>query len=94
MKEFENDILTMIENIEFRRVSDEFLKKLDEDIRKISSSEKMFVPADKTQNFYQIDKYTYEKILTENITKTYKKSSTTLLNKINMEAKRITKKFR
>ena len=93
MKEFENDILTMIENIEFRRVSDEFLKKLDEDIRKINSSEKIFVPADKTQNFYQIDKYTYDKILTENVTKTYKKSSTTLPNKINMEAKRIAKKF-
>ena len=70
MKEFENEILTMIENIKFRRVSDKFLKKLDEDIRKINSSEKMFVPADKTQNFYHIDKYTYNKILTENVTKT------------------------
>ena len=93
MKEFENDILMMIENIEFRRVSDEFLKKLDEDIRNINSSEKMFVPADKTQNFYQTDKYTYDKILTENVTKTYKKSSTTLPNKINTEAKRVAKKF-
>ena len=93
MKAFENDILTMIENIEFRRVSDEFLKKLDEDIKKINSSEKMFVPADKTQSFYQIDKYTYNKILTENVTKTYKKSSKTLRNKVNMEAKKIAKKF-
>ena len=63
-KEFENDILTMIENIKFRRVSDEFLKKFGEDIRKINSSEKIFVPADKTQNFYQIGKYTYHSILT------------------------------
>ena len=60
----------MIENIKFRRVSDEFLKKFGEDIRKINSSEKIFVLADKTQNFYQIDKYTYNKILTENVTKT------------------------
>ena len=74
----------MIKNMEFRRVCDKFLKKLDEDIRKIKSSEKMFFRADKTQNFYQIDKYTYDKILTENLTKTYKKSSTTLPNKINM----------
>ena len=48
MNEFENDILRMIENIEFRRVSDEFLKKLYKDIRKINSWEKTLVPVDKT----------------------------------------------
>ena len=39
------------ENIQFRTVSDEFLNKLNEDINKIWSSDKLFVSADKTQNY-------------------------------------------
>ena len=35
MKDFENDLLKLIESIQFRTVSDEFLNKLNEDINKI-----------------------------------------------------------
>ena len=52
------------------------------DIGNIKSSSKIFVPADKSRNIYKLDK-----LLTETITKTYKKSSRTKVNKMNYNAK-------
>ena len=43
----------------------------------------------KSCNIYKLEKDDYDKLLTENITKTYKKSSRTNVNKINYNAKRI-----
>ena len=67
IKGFEKDLRKMIENIQFRRVSSAFLLKLNEDIKNIKSSKKMFISADKTQNFYEIKKEDHEKILHENV---------------------------
>ena len=92
MKDFENNLLKLIENIPFRTVSDKFLNKLNEDINKILSSDKLFASADKTQNYYKITKE--NKILHDNITKIYKKMQSSLPKKINMEAKKIAKSFR
>ena len=88
MKGFENDLLTLIENIHFRTVSDKFLNKLNEDINKIRSSDKLFVPTDKTQNYYEITKENYNKILHDNIRKTFEKGQPPLPKKINIETKK------
>ena len=93
MKNFQNDLLKLIENIQLRTVSDKFLNKLNEDINKIRPSDKLFVSADKTQNYYEITKENYNKILYDNITKTYKKAQPSLPKKINVEAKKIAKSF-
>ena len=62
MKGFINDLTKMIENIEFRKVSSAFLLKLNEDIKNIKSSKKMFITADKKQYFYKIKKEDHEKM--------------------------------
>ena len=64
------------------------------DISKIKSSPSIFVPADKTANMYEMPPDNYKKLLYENITKTYKKSTSRLENSINMEAKYIAKKIK
>ena len=87
MKEFEKDIQTMIESIKFRSSQNEFQKKLKEDIKLINSSKNALLSGDKTQNFYEINKEDYEKIIHENVTKTCKKSDVSLPKKINKEAK-------
>ena len=74
-------------------VSKEFLNKLNEDIYKIRSSDKMFVSADKTRNYYKITEENYNKILHDNITKTYKKAQPSLPKMIDMEARKTTKIF-
>ena len=89
MISFEEDMLKMIESIKFRKVNNDFQKKLGSDIQRIKKTDKMFIPADKTRNFYQVEKQQYAKLLRDNITKTYKKADPTMYDEINMDAKRI-----
>ena len=93
MKNFENELLLMVKNIEFKNVKNEFQEKLKEDINEIKTSDKMFVAADKSRHIYKMEKQQYTKLLTENITKTYKKSNKKKLSNINFIAKKITKKL-
>ena len=78
----------MIKNIEFRNQHDEFQDQLQQDIKKINSSTKAFIPADKTTNFYEVDKPTHDNSM-DNLTSTYKKASTNIIRNINNEAKNI-----
>ena len=94
LKMFENDMIKMIENIKFKATSNEFLDLLQKDVRKIRSSNKVLVQADKTQIFYQLDKENYKKILNDNVTKIYQKTQTTTKKQIDYEAKKIATKFK
>ena len=48
----------------------------------------MFIFADKTNNIYVMKPQDHEKLITENITKTYQKVTDKLEKAINMEAKK------
>ena len=69
--------------MQFRRVKHDFQNRLKNDIRSVQS---------KTKNIYQMEKSHYEKLLTDNITKTDKQSNNNLYNSINLVAKHIAKK--
>ena len=79
----------MVKSIEFTNVKSQFLNKLNADVKEINKSKKLLVFADKTSNMYSMNKEHYEKLLHENITKSYKKSANTTLEDINNEAKEI-----
>ena len=51
----------------------------------IKQTDKVIVPADKTTNMYKVDKRTYEKLLTDNVTKTYKKCGDNIKSQIDVE---------
>ena len=53
----------------------------------------MFVSADKTRNMYGLDSKEYDKLLTNNVTKSYKKSNIKTVNEINKEANVLTEKL-
>ena len=53
----------------------------------------MFIFADKSSNIYKAALREYKKLLKDNITKSYKKSTDRLEKAINMEAKNIAKKI-
>ena len=89
LDKFEADLLNMVHNIKFRNVNNKFQNKLNEDISKIKKSTKAFIPADKTSNFYKLDKTQHHKLLRDSITTTYKKASTDAANIIDSEAKSI-----
>ena len=69
----------MVRKIEFERVSSEFQSNLSKDIKRINEDPLLFIPADKTNNLYKLSKDNYNKLLTDNITKSYKKKQTLLL---------------
>ena len=68
---FEDDLFHMVETIKFRKTTNSFQENLKRDVNKIQSSTKIFVPADKTRNYYELDKDHHDKLLRENITKNY-----------------------
>ena len=72
LRAFEDDVARLIENVKFRDVNNEFMKELERDKKKIKSSTNIFVPADKTRNYYEMHPSYYTKLLTENVTKSYK----------------------
>ena len=75
-------------------MKDDFQTKMKNDISKIKSSANVFVSTDKTTNLYEMPPNDYKKLLYENITKTYKKSTNRLGHAINMEAKHIAKNIK
>ena len=89
MKPFENDLIKMIENVQFRKVNNNFQTTMKDDIRKIKNSKKLLIPADKTRNLYELDKAQYEKLMKDNITKSYKKADARAYDEINVEARDI-----
>ena len=91
MEAFEKELLDIIPNIKFRSVIDAFQKKLKEDIPKIKQSPNIFVFADKTGNIYEMPEQQHNKLLHDNVTKTYKKAPPKLKTSVNLEAKNIAK---
>ena len=89
LENLENELLFLIKNIQFRKVNNNFQSQLNENIKQIKGDSKIFVPADKFRNIYKMDKETYEKLLHENITKTYKKTGKKRVGAINIDAKKI-----
>ena len=65
---FEQDLYIMIKNTEFKFVSKNFQRQINDYIKTINSGDKVFVSADKSQNIYKIDKDQYAILLNGNIT--------------------------
>ena len=72
---FEEDLIQMVKEINFRKVKNDFHKKLSDDIRKIQRSDKTVTQAKKTSNMYRLKKEEYNKFLNDSITATFKKVS-------------------
>ena len=55
LKSFEEDVIRMIENIQFRNVNDQFINTLERNKQKIKASPNVNIFADKTRNIYETD---------------------------------------
>ena len=81
----------MVQNIEFTNVKSNFQMQLSNDVKNIKKNPKLLIPADKSNNLYELTIEEYNKLLIENISKTYKKNSACAINAINTEAKAFAK---
>ena len=86
---FEHDLYDMVRNTEFKYTPNKFQQQLRNDTKLIRQNDRVIVPADKTNNMYKISVSEYNKLLTENITKSYKKAESSTMKSINKEAKSI-----
>ena len=88
---FEEELIHLVKEVKFRKVRNNFQKKLSDDIKMITSSSKTLTPADKTSNMYRLETCQYKKLLNDSITTTYKKTNRKLESKINTAGKKFAK---
>ena len=75
LKAFEEDLYNMVCSIEMKHHHDPFQQQLSKDVREIRSSKEVYVPADKTNNYYRMSGDKYRQLLTDNVTREYQHSS-------------------
>ena len=69
------------------------MNDLNKDIKEVNSCTKALIFADKSKNLYEVEKDTYEKMIHDSITKTYKKADPYTKDKIDTEAKTLATKL-
>lgn len=89
LKAFESDVLKLIEDVEFRTVSDDFQEKLKKDVERFRNTDDLIVKADKTKSMYRVSGEKYQKLMRDNITKHYRAAPDSLRDEINADAKAI-----
>ena len=67
---FEKDLIALVKNVKFRKVKNQFQKKLQQDIKMIRTSDKTMTIADKTNNMYWLSKDQYNILWNKAITST------------------------
>ena len=86
LRPFEDAMTKLIQNIKFKDTKCSFQSKLSSDIRnKIKKPNTLLIPADKTTNFYAMNPTSYNKLIQENVTKTYKKANDELVEKLDSQ---------
>ena len=86
---FENELISLVKNIKFRKAINHFQDQLQQDLKRMKASNKTMTFADKTTNIYRLTREEYEKKVNESITTTYKKASNNIKKKINAAVKKV-----
>lgn len=86
---FENALYKMVRAIKFRRNNNQFQCQLARDSKAIKNSTKLLVEADKTTNLYKLDVSTYNNLLNDNVTASYRIDNNNTVSELNKEAKNI-----
>ena len=86
---FENELISLVKNIRYRKVRNHFQNQQQEDLTRMKASNKTMTFADKTTSIYRLTREEHEKILNDSITATYKKASNNIKKKINPVGKQV-----
>ena len=90
---FEDEMFNLTKNLKFKHYTDNFQQTLSENCNKIKREKKMIIPADKTTNYYLVDKKDYIDLRSKNITKDYKKAGDILFEEASKADLKIALKF-
>ena len=78
LDEFEDNMLNMIQRIEFKTnctATNNLQAKLDKDVQEIRQDKNIYVKAHKNTNHYKAEPQDYLNLLQKNVTKAYKKTN-------------------
>ena len=89
LKPFFTKMEGLLRGVEFKKFSNPLQTKLKKDRQKISQNNKLLVPADKTRNFYSLEKEKYVELLDKDIHKSYKKTTGVEVENIDIEQRNI-----
>ena len=94
LERFEQDVLNIPKMLEFKKVERSDLQDdLQKFIRNLKKTKDVVVHADKSRNLYRMEKDEYKKVLVENITKEYQKTTTESVWDVNCKTAEIAKKL-
>ena len=89
LNSFQNDLLKLAQNVEFRTCRNNFMEELNRDLERVNETQKLIVNADKTSNKYLIGKDNYKKLLDKNVQDDYKKERNNNMKKVTVEHQKI-----
>ena len=75
----------LVRIIKFKKFSNAFQRKLKEDRIRINNENSVIVPADKSSNYYRVDKGDYDNLLSKEVHKFYRKATDEEIRKITDE---------
>lgn len=65
----EKNMLNLVSNVKFRKKTNDFQMKLNEDSRNIHNDPKLFIAADKTSNYYKVSNERQKSLLKRDVEK-------------------------
>ena len=86
MNLFENRLLDIIQSVEFTKPPNAFQQKVKQDLNKLKQDNRLVIKADKTNNYYKLNKEEYQQLVNKNVQQEYKKSSESNVDRITAEA--------
>ena len=89
LKPFEDGMLKIIQNMKTTNTTNTFQSQLAKEVDNIKHDPKLIIPADKTSNYYRMNKETYNKQLESKVTTAYRKAPANTTSKLNREGKSI-----
>ena len=94
LQPFLKELMDLFKNLDFRESTvSKFQNNLNEWISENTKSKEVLVAADKTRNFYSMKATDYKKVLTQNVTETYKKVTEGEVHEENLRAKKLVVKL-
>ena len=91
LKLFEQRLMALVRDVQFRRYTNEFQEKIKEDIRTIRETQELIIEADKTSNKYKLSEPEYKQLLMKDVHKDYKKTDQQFLRRAIDNQKQIVK---
>ena len=86
-------MIKLASKIKFKKKTNEFQKKLKEEIRSLKQEPKLIIAADKTRNFYKMEADDYKTLLKRNVEKECKRGPEDLIDTFNNEDKAVAEKL-